>query len=86
MAACGLLALGVGLYYHVQLAKSQRAAQGLELQFAQSDAKLKALSEERVKVDAAAAAAKEAASRETDKTDAAGGSRATIGAGNSFLE
>jgi hypothetical protein len=85
VAACGLLALGVGLYYHAELVKSQRAAQRLELEYTQSDARLKALSDQRVKVDAAVAAAKEAASRETAKADAAGGSRATIGAGNTFL-
>jgi len=84
-AACGLLALGVGIYYHVQLVKSQRAAEGLKLEYAQSDARLKALSEQRAKVDAEAAAAKETASHKVANGDAAGGSRPTIGAGDSFL-
>jgi len=85
VAACGLIALGVGLYYHVQLVRSQRAARGLELEYAQSDARLRAVSDQRAKVDAALAAAQEAASHKTAQADAPEGSRATIGAGDAFL-
>jgi hypothetical protein len=61
VAVCGLVALGVGLYYHVQLNRSREAVLALQQGAAQLDGKMQAVSAQRAKAEAQVAAAKAAA-------------------------